>query len=68
MQFRGIGKAALDGFLASGVQPFTQIAQAIGVDRFLEAFPEMPGDEFLMIPALRALPAQGTATKNRGFN
>ena len=55
MQLLGIGKAALHRFLAPGIKPFAQIGQPIGVDRLLEFFPEVPGEQLLMIPTLRAL-------------
>ena len=66
MQFLGIGEAALHRFLASGVKPFAQIGQPIGVDRVLEVFPDVPGDQLLMIPALCALQPLSTAGWIRG--
>ena len=65
MQLLGIGKAALHRFLAPGVQSFALLAQPMGVDRFLEILPEMPGHQFLMVPALRALHNRHTVPGSR---
>lgn len=48
---------------------FPQIHQPIGIDRFLEVFPEVPGEQFFMILALRtlrSLGAVGAASRLRG--
>ena len=50
----GVGKAALNGFLAWPVEAFAQIGQPVGVDLFFEGLPEVARDELLGVLALGA--------------
>src|SRR5574343_1210340 len=54
MQLFGVGKAALNGFLAWPVEAFAQIGQPVGVDLLFEGLPEVARDELLGVLALGA--------------
>ncbi len=55
VQLLGVGKAALNRFLARRIQTLPQVSQPMSVDLFLEALPDVAGNQFLVILALRAL-------------
>jgi hypothetical protein len=55
-----LANAALNRFLARRVQTLAQVSEAIGVDLFLEALPDVAGNQFLVVLALRALRTQRT--------
>jgi len=58
VQLLGVRKAALDGFLASGIDAFTFRGKTILVNPFLGVFPDVPHDDLDVVAAASALVSQ----------